>query len=139
MAQRETILQNRIRLDVAAALAPYVVLFRNHNGSLPDPKTGGWVTFGLGEGSPDLIGWRILQTGIAQFVGLEVKLPGEKPRKLQRHWIKSINDAGGLAGSVTSSEEAIALLVLPPFPKEVTPCLKLSPSTPAGPGPARRA
>lgn len=101
-------------------MAPHVVLFRNHNGSLPDPRTGGWITFGLGEGSPDLIGWRTLQPGaIAQFVGLEVKLPGESPRPEQRTWIDNINAAGGLAGAVTSSEEAIQLLSAPPYPFEI--------------------
>ncbi|QQG31326.1 VRR-NUC domain-containing protein [Cyanophage S-2L] len=120
MAQRETILQNWIRLEVAQAMAPHVVLFRNHNGSLPDPRTGGWITFGLGEGSPDLIGWRVLQIGaLAQFVGLEVKLPGEKARPEQQTWIDNINAAGGLAGTVTSPEEAIALLSSPPYPFEV--------------------
>lgn len=116
MAQPETILQNRIRLEVAKRMAPRVVLFRNHSGSLPDPKRGGaWVTYGLGPGSPDLVGWRVLPSGVAQFVGIEVKLPGEQPRPDQRTWIDNIQAAGGLAGYVTSVQEALALLLTPPF------------------------
>ena len=113
MAQKETRLQNRIRLAVSYNLAPHVVLFRNHSGSLPDPRTGGWITFGLGEGSPDLVGWRTLPSGIAQFVGLEVKNPGERPRAAQRAWIERLQAAGGLAGVVDSPEAALSLLSSP--------------------------
>jgi len=56
MANAETILQQQIRL--ALGTNPEARIFRNQVGSLPDPRTGRLVTFGLAKGSADLIGWR---------------------------------------------------------------------------------
>jgi hypothetical protein len=39
---------------------PDTRIFRNQVGSLPDPRTGRLVTFGLARGSADLIGWRTI-------------------------------------------------------------------------------
>jgi hypothetical protein len=56
MPNGETTLQQQIRL--ALGTHPDTKLFRNQVGSLPDPRTGRLVTFGLARGSADLIGWR---------------------------------------------------------------------------------
>lgn len=109
--QAETALQNRIRLAVAERF-PDARLFRNHNGRLRDPKTGQWVQFGLGPGSPDLVGWRVVN-GVAVFVGIEVKLPGERPRADQRVWLEQIAAAGGLAGCACDIAGACAILGTP--------------------------
>jgi hypothetical protein len=106
--QAETVLQNRIRLAVAEQCR-HARLFRNHCGQLKDPKTGQWVRFGLGPGSPDLVGWRVIN-GVAQFVGLEVKVPGGRLRDDQVVWLDAIEQAGGLASAVTSVEQACAIL-----------------------------
>jgi hypothetical protein len=74
------------------------------------------VKFGLAPGSPDLVGWAIIDDR-AIFVGLEVKLPGEKPRPDQRHFLETIRSAGGIAGVVTSVDEALTLLTHPPVHK----------------------
>lgn len=73
------------------------------------------VKFGLAPGSPDLVGWATVD-GKAIFVGIEIKLPGEKPRADQQHFIDMIRAAGGIAGVATSVEEALALLRQPVIP-----------------------
>lgn len=110
--QKETALQNRIRL-VLSEKVPGLTHFRNHTGCLPDGK-GGMVRFGLGVGSPDIVGYKevlidssMIGQTIAVFVGLEVKLPGEKPRADQRHWLGLLAQAGGVAAVVTNVEEAL--------------------------------
>jgi len=57
-------------------------------------------------GLPDIVGcWN------GRFVGLEVKVPGQKPTDLQAHRLREITSAGGIAGVVTSPEEALRLLI----------------------------
>jgi len=56
-------------------------------------------------GIPDIIG---CVEGL--FVGLEVKQPGKKPSELQEIELQNIRKAGGIAGVVTSVEEAIKLV-----------------------------
>lgn len=112
VVQKETALQNRIRLELSEKV-PSLTHFRNHTGCLPDGK-GGMVRFGLGAGSPDLVGYKevlidssMVGQTMAVFVGLEIKLPGEKPRADQRHWLELLAEAGGIAAVVTSPEDAI--------------------------------
>jgi len=47
---------------------------------------------------------------IAQFTALEVKRQGGKPTGEQVRFIKAVQAAGGLAGVVTSADEALAML-----------------------------
>lgn len=54
-------------------------------------------------GIPDLVGCID-----GRFVGLEVKLPGGEPTKLQAATLKAIRRAGGVGEVVTSIEEALA-------------------------------
>ena len=93
-----------------------MVTFRNHCGALRDSR-GKMVTFGLSPGSPDLVGWKsvvvtpeMIGQRLAVFVGVEVKMPGEKPRDDQAHWLGQLGQAGGVAGVATSVAEAVALL-----------------------------
>lgn len=56
-------------------------------------------------GLPDIVGcWK------GRYVGLEVKVPGKELEPIQAHRIKQILRAGGIAGGITSYEEAEALL-----------------------------
>ena len=80
VANAETTLQQQIRL--ALGTRPDARIFRNQVGSLPDPRTGRLVTFGLARGSADLIGWRTITvtpdmvgTQLAIFTSIEVKTP----------------------------------------------------------------
>lgn len=122
MAQRETILQNHIRLAISNEFGRSVVLFRNHSGSLPDPhRPRVWITYGLGTGSPDLVGWRTTPTGVAQFVGIEIKTGTGRVDPEQINWLAQLAAAGGLAGVVRSVEEALALL-RSPYPQQTNDC-----------------
>lgn len=114
--QPETVLQSRIRLAVSAE-CPDVVMFRNHTGALRDPKSGRLVTFGLAPGSPDLVGWKIVQVTaemvgqrVAIFCGVEVKTPIGRLRDDQRNFLDRLTAGGGLAGVVRSELDAVQLL-----------------------------
>lgn len=90
-------------------------LFRNQVGSY---KIGGrYITYGLGVGSSDGVGWRsiiitpdMVGMKLAQFLAAEVKLPGKKPTEMQQKFIDRVNEAGGIAGVVTSVDELLELL-----------------------------
>jgi len=115
MANAETILQQQIRL--AVGINPDTRIFRNQVGSLPDPRTGRLVTFGLARGSADLIGWRtvtvtqaMVGTRLAIFTSIEVKTPTGRIRPEQQAWLEAVTQAGGLAGIARSVTDAQALL-----------------------------
>lgn len=79
-------------------------------------KRGGFaqrMSFGLCEGSGDLIGYRQLVIGpehvgmtIAQFASCEVKNETGRVRPEQAAWLKHINSVGGTAFVARSVEEA---------------------------------
>ena len=115
MANLETILQQRIRL--ALGTNPDARMFRNQVGSLPDPRTGRLVTFGLAKGSADLIGWRTITvtpamvgTRLAVFTSIEVKTPTGRVRPEQQAWLQAVQQAGGIAIIARSVTDAQALL-----------------------------
>ena len=56
-------------------------------------------------GLPDLL---VCYKG--RFVGLEVKVPGGKPSRLQLHVLDEIRNAGGIAAVVETVEEVLDLL-----------------------------
>lgn len=87
---------------------PHVTLWRNSVGTFKT-QDGTWVQAGLPAGSPDLVGIAQID-GVGRFVGIEIKLPGQKPRADQRNFLEHIKKMGGIAGVATSVEEAIALL-----------------------------
>lgn len=116
MPNHETRLQNTIRLALQQS-APDCRVFRNNTGSLPDPRSGRLVSFGLSKGSPDLVGWRpvtitqdMVGQTIAQFVGFEVKTPNGRPTPEQKAFLSVLAAAGGLASVVRSPEEAVRLI-----------------------------
>ena len=94
-----------------------VRLYRNNVGTFRSQDKGSrWIRTGLCPGSSDLVGMRTVQvrgSQVAQFVAIEVKVPGKSPKKHQRDFLAMVNDAGGLAGCVHSVEEAETLLKLP--------------------------
>jgi hypothetical protein len=115
MAASETHLQQEIRLAVGTR--PDLRLYRNNCGSLPDPRTGRLVTFGLARGSADLIGWRtvtitqaMVGTRLAVFTSIEVKTPTGRIRPEQQAWLTAVHQAGGIAGIARSVTDAQALL-----------------------------
>ena len=115
MANAETTLQQQIRL--ALGTHPQTRLFRNQVGSLPDPRTGRLVTFGLARGSADLIGWRTITVTadmvgqqVAVFTSIEVKTPTGRVRPDQTAWMGAVQAAGGIAGVARSVDDAITIL-----------------------------
>ena len=121
MTNGETILQQRIRLAVGTN--PEARIFRNQVGSLPDPRTGRLVTFGLARGSADLIGWRTITvtqamvgTRLAVFTSIEVKVPTGRVSPPQQAWLEAVQKAGGIAivaRSVPDAELALSPTCLP--------------------------
>ena len=105
--QKETRLQNEIRLAISESIAD-CVMFRNSVGTFKT-SDGKFVTAGLPPGSADLIGIQC-RAGKGLFVALEVKLPGQKPRADQLAFLNRVRDLGGIAGVVTSVEEALQIL-----------------------------
>ena len=111
MANAETILQQQIRLAIGTN--PDARIFRNQVGSLPDPRTGRLVTFGLARGSADLIGWRTITvtqamvgTRLAVFTSIEVKTPTGRVRPEQQAWLDAVHGAGGIAVIARSVPDA---------------------------------
>ena len=115
MANAETNLQQQIRLAVGTSTETRI--FRNQVGSLPDPRTGRLVTFGLARGSADLIGWRtvtitqaMVGSRLAIFTSIEVKTPTGRISPEQQAWLEAVTQAGGLAGIARSVTDAQSLL-----------------------------
>jgi hypothetical protein len=115
VANAETTLQQQIRL--ALGTRPDARLFRNQVGSLPDPRTGRLVTFGLARGSADLIGWRTITIGpehigqrLAVFTSIEVKTPTGRICPEQHHWLAAVQGAGGIAGIARSVPDALRIV-----------------------------
>ena len=111
MAASETHLQQEIRLSVGTR--PDLRLYRNNCGSLPDPRTGRLVTFGLARGSADLIGWRTITvtqamvgTRLAVFTSIEVKTPTGRVKPEQQAWLEAVQGAGGIAVIARSVPDA---------------------------------
>jgi hypothetical protein len=79
-------------------------LWRNNVGALPD-VTGRIVKYGLGPGSPDLIG---ILAPWGRLVALEVKThrKGSKQLEDQRAWERVIREMGGVYEVVRSADEA---------------------------------
>ncbi len=94
-------------------------LWRNNSGSLPDPRTGRYVQFGVGmPGGSDLIGYRRVRVTeemvgqeIAQFAAVEVKTPKGRVKAEQQQFINHVLSAGGVAGIARSVDEAQNILL----------------------------
>ena len=115
MANDETAIQQQIRL--ALGTRPDLRLFRNNTGTLPDPRTGRPVQFGLARGSADLIGLRtvtitpdMVGQQVAVFTSIEVKTPQGRATPAQQNWLHMVRRAGGIAGIARSVRDAQNLL-----------------------------
>lgn len=103
LSNEETALQAEIMLETSKL---GIVLLRNNSGSLPNPRTGRWVRFGVGgKGGSDLIGWNTE----GKFCAVEVKTDKGEARKEQRDFITAVRSSGGYAGIARSVEDAIAI------------------------------
>jgi len=114
MANAETDLQQRIRL--ALGTSPNLRIFRNQVGSLPDPRTGRPVQFGLARSSADLIGWRTVTVTpemvgqrVAVFLSIEVKTSTGRLTPQQHNWLEAVRAAGGIAGVARSVSDALRI------------------------------
>lgn len=81
-----------------------VLLWRNNTGRLQDAR-GRWIQYGLGLGSPDLVG--ILRPH-GRMIAVEIKMPGKVPEVHQASWHAAARDAGALVIVAHSVEEALA-------------------------------
>jgi len=63
-----------------------------------------------GPGGSDLLGWRTLANGTAQFVSIEIKTATGRASQAQLDWLDCVTLAGGLAGIVRSVDDLHALL-----------------------------
>jgi len=116
VANQETVIQQQIRLDLGQRKD--LRLFRNNTGTLPDPRTGRPVQFGLARGSADLIGWRtvtitpeMVGQQIAVFTSIEVKTTTGRLTPEQHNWLHAVRKAGGIAGVARSVQDANEILI----------------------------
>ena len=119
VANAETDIQQRIRL--ALGTRSDLRLFRNNTGTLPDPRTGRPIQFGLARGSADLIGWRtvvvtpdMVGRRIAVFTSIEVKTTIGRLTPAQQNWLGVVRGAGGIAGVARSVADAMDIADGPP-------------------------
>jgi len=110
----ETNIQNNIRLAVSAT--ERAIWLRNNTGLFLTLDGKRKVRAGLGKGTSDLIGWvshtvRPEDVGrkIAIFVSAEVK-DEEDTTDGQKRFLGVVANAGGIAGVVRSTEDAISLV-----------------------------
>ena len=115
VANAETDIQQRIRLAVGTRSD--LRLFRNNTGTLPDPRTGRPVQFGLARGSADLIGLRtvtitpeMVGQRVAVFTSIEVKTSTGRATPEQQNWLHMVRRAGGIAGVARSVRDAEEIL-----------------------------
>lgn len=111
----ESEIQARIMLELGAL--PGIRLFRNTVGEgyqghvvkrTPEfvvLENYRYVTFGLGVGTSDLIGW-----AHGRFLGIECKTPAGKASPEQMRFISAVLGSGGFAGVARSPDEAFSLI-----------------------------
>lgn len=85
-------------IQVALSEAGHRV-FRNNTG-VAKTATGQTIRFGLGVGSPDLVGW----SRDGHFVGVEVKTTTGRVSPEQEAWLANINAAGGIGVVMRSTD-----------------------------------
>lgn len=102
--ESETALKKRIRVALAASGA----LAWNNPIGLAKMPSGGWVEFGLCEGSADLVGIVKVAGGIGRFFGVEVKVPKTgRIRDAQERWAAVVRRWGGYVCFARSVEDAM--------------------------------
>lgn len=107
--------ETRIQNDIEAAIGAEqdLAVLRNSVGvaRFADPETGklSMVRYGLGTGSPDIVGMLTCEpqrVQVAQWFCLEVKIPGESARPDQRKWHEAMRKRGVYVAVVHSVDEA---------------------------------
>lgn len=99
--------ETRLMLSIREALIATgrVLLWRNNVGRYKRGKH--WIQYGLGVGSPDLVG--ILRPHGRMFA-IEVKTPKGEESHEQSCWQGAARQAGAIVATVRSVDEAMALL-----------------------------
>ena len=98
--------QLMIAIREACLLTGRVLLWRNNSGMLR-AANGRAIRYGLGIGSPDLVG---VVRGSGRLFALEVKSATGRESAEQRAWAKAVTDAGGFVRTVRSVDEALAAI-----------------------------
>jgi len=81
-------------------------VWRNNVGMLRDSR-GVPVRYGLGVGSPDLVG---LVIGSGQFLAVEIKTPVGRLSDEQKAWLATVQKMGGIARVIRSVDQAVELV-----------------------------
>lgn len=96
-----------------------VRLFRNTVGMYKS-DAGHVIRYGLGEDSPDLIGWTLVEitpdmVGLTLpiFTAIEVKRPGDEPRPGQLTWLNAVKRVNGLSGWTDNDDEGVKKIIDP--------------------------
>lgn len=101
--ESEASIKRRIRIALASSGA---LVWNNPIGLAKMP--GGWVEFGLCEGSADLVGLVKGPGGFGRFFGVEVKRPRTgKVREAQLRWAALVRRWGGYVCTARSVDEAM--------------------------------
>ena len=99
-------LETKLQNQIIVALCESGCVARNHTVGQFYTKYGTIVNVGK-EGESDIFGHRV-SDGKALYI--EVKLPGEEPRKDQQRFINAMKAAGAIAGCAHSVEEALNIV-----------------------------
>ena len=106
-------IMNKIQIVLAGLGAK---IFRNQVGKYK-LSNGNWLSYGLGPGSSDLIGFSVTQITpsmvgrrVAIFLAVEVKTPKGKVSPQQENFIRVVNLSGGIGFIARSVEEATTKL-----------------------------
>lgn len=102
MRKEETVLQNQI----ISELCLNGCVARNHTVGRFYTEYGSRIQIGT-DGESDIMGHRI-SDGKAFYI--EVKLPGEKPKKHQQKFLDAMARAGAITGCAHSVEEALNIV-----------------------------
>ena len=129
MANKETNLQNKIRVGIQDQIGSNIRTYRNNTGEawqgksyrtklghvvIENPQR---VKYGLKKGSSDLIGIyqieitpEMVGKKIGIFTAIEIKTEKGVVSKEQKDFINTITKLGGIAGTARSVEDAVGLI-----------------------------
>ena len=129
MANKETNLQNQIRVGIQEQIGSNIRTYRNNTGEAWQGKSSRTslghvvienpqrVKYGLKKGSSDLIGIyqieitpEMVGKKIGIFTAIEIKTEKGVVSKEQKDFINTITKLGGIAGTARSVEDAIGLI-----------------------------
>jgi len=126
---KETNLQNQIRVGIQEQIGSNIRTYRNNTGEAWQGKSSRTslghvvienpqrVKYGLKKGSSDLIGIyqieitpEMVGKKIGIFTAIEIKTEKGVVSKEQKDFINTINKLGGIAGTARSVEDAVGLI-----------------------------